>query len=434
MSNIYKVITLDKDSIKNIYIFKGYDYKGKEDIKNTEEEKKFIRENEKTQKVKIIDDVFIYDDDSIYEIKRKIVKYCFNNEKCMEELYLCCRTKNVVSSYDAYQKLTKNGQYKLTYDVLCDYFKNIVNDESGPLDIKTINIEEKETYSYIDIINLNFDWNKEYMFFKPLDIKYKTIDFLTNPFNVNKINKKINDNYRLLDINLDKNLIFENNIHNNTIYCFLAEDLINNYNDKSNNFKDYIVKLYYPKLNNIDNDLINTNEKLINFREIKIKEMSNIFDDNYINNIKNIDLFYKVYNNLYIKKFYKSRGIKKIELTIKYGYDFKVPLETLFKLINSTKIIPIIKYKSDGGKGTLYRFYSNKLTITGKKVPYLFEEKKPNPISNIMKINLSMMRDSSVSFYILCDDENVENMICEIARNGDIIIKISLNTPQQKNI
>ena len=85
MSNIYKVITLDKDIIKKIFIFKGYDYKGKEDIKNTKDEEKFIKDYIKTKKVKIIDDVFIYDDDSIYEIKRKIVEHCFDNKKCMEE-------------------------------------------------------------------------------------------------------------------------------------------------------------------------------------------------------------------------------------------------------------------------------------------------------------------------------------------------------------
>ena len=107
MSSIYKVITLDKDNIKNIFIFEGYNYEGKEKIKNTKAEQSFIDKNNGTPKVKVIKDISIYDDDSIYEIKRKIIENCFNSKICMEELYLCGRTKDVVTSYDAYQKLTK---------------------------------------------------------------------------------------------------------------------------------------------------------------------------------------------------------------------------------------------------------------------------------------------------------------------------------------
>ena len=432
MSNIYKVITLDKDNIKNIFIFNGYNYQSKERLKNTDSEQSFIDKNMENEKVKIIEDVFIYDDDTIYELKRKIIENCFENKKCMEELYLCGRTKNIVTSYDAYQTLTKNSQYKITQNVLYDYFKNIVNDEN--YDFETLEIEEKSNYSYIDLLNINFKWENEYMFFRPLDIIYKTIDFLTNPYSVTEINKKINDNYGLLDQNLDKNLIFENNIHNNTIYCFLAEDVLVHYSDKSESLKNHILKLYYPKLRDSENNIINTNENLIIFRKNKIDEMNEKFNKIYKDNIKNIDLFYKIYNNLYdnSKEYYIKKGIKNIELTIKYGYDFKIPLEILFKLINSNIIIPFIKYKSEGGKGIRYRFYSDKLTITGKKVPYLFKENRPNPISEIMKINRFMGKDSSVSFYILCKDDNVETMICEISRNGNININISLKSPEKK--
>ena len=81
MSNIYKVITLDKDNIKNIFIFNGYDYKSKEKINNTDSEQNFIDENlGQNAKVKLIKDVFIYDDDTIYELKRKIIENCFNSK------------------------------------------------------------------------------------------------------------------------------------------------------------------------------------------------------------------------------------------------------------------------------------------------------------------------------------------------------------------
>ena len=51
-----------------------------------------------------------------------------------------------------------------------------------------------------------------------------------------------------------------------------------------------------------------------------------------------------------------KKGIKMIDLTITYGYSFGFPLESLFKLINATKNLPIIKYNS--GKGNMYRFFS----------------------------------------------------------------------------
>ena len=197
MSNIYKVITLGNNGIKNVYIFNGYNYKTKKKINNTDSEDKFFRQNR--GKVNIIKDVFINDDDTIYELKRKIIHYCYDDKLSMEELYLCNRTKNIVTSYIAYQKLTKNGQYKITETVLKDYFKNIVKSEEDDYD--SLEIEDKNNYSYIDLLNINFNWNKEYTFFIPMDIKYKTIDFLTNPYYVSEINKKINDNYDLLDLN-----------------------------------------------------------------------------------------------------------------------------------------------------------------------------------------------------------------------------------------
>ena len=69
-------------------------------------------------------------------------------------------------------------------------------------------------------------------------------------------------------------------------------------------------------------------------------------NENFDDYNKRIDLLYNMYYKKTIDLPYENNtpGILKLEFTIHPTYSMKFPLEVLFKLINSDKTIPMIKY------------------------------------------------------------------------------------------
>jgi len=68
MSNIFKIVHIKNNEIQKVYVFNGKKGK-KEDIFNKEELKKYEK-----AKIEYIDDL-IFDDDSILQIKYKLINY-----------------------------------------------------------------------------------------------------------------------------------------------------------------------------------------------------------------------------------------------------------------------------------------------------------------------------------------------------------------------
>ena len=81
----------------------------------------------------------------------------------------------------------------------------------------------------------------------------------------------------------------------------------------------------------------------------------------------------------------------------------------IFKLIHSTKKIPLIKFNPGTRQENIYRFYTNKTAKDGKKIPYLSK-------GTIFKVAKSIALGSKlVSFYIQhFIDGKLVPVICEI--------------------
>ena len=152
-------------------------------------------------------EISINNDDNIKELKRIIVNDLFENKKATDELYLYVKKEKKIESYEIYQKLTLNERYKITKNVLEDFFDNIYS--------KKENIKyDKEIYSYIDLLNINFNWGEPNIISLPITNNFETTYFKTNPFNFITIDRKINDNFSLMNKSNNK-LIFEENIYSN---------------------------------------------------------------------------------------------------------------------------------------------------------------------------------------------------------------------------
>ena len=95
---------------------------------------------------------------------------------------------------------------------------------------------------------------------------------------------------------------------------------------------------------------------------------------NFKNSIKHFGIVIKIgnFNNLYNNKLeYIEQGIRVIELNIHPHNKFNFPLDIIFKLIHATKDIPFIKFNPGMRQENIYKLYSEKKSITGKKIPYL---------------------------------------------------------------
>jgi hypothetical protein len=101
-------------------------------------------------------------------------------------------------------------------------------------------------------------------------------------------------------------------------------------------------------------------------------------------------------------------------------------LFTIFKNIHASKDVPFIKYNPGLKRDTMYRFYSEKLSKNGDKMPYL-------PIPDIMKFVKELGKSDEIVMVIKHTfHSNPMNVILIIKKNGDI--NVLLNFSELKDI
>ena len=93
-----------------------------------------------------------------------------------------------------------------------------------------------------------------------------------------------------------------------------------------------------------------------------------------------------------------------------------LPIESIFKQINSDMNFPLIKFNPSIKKENIYRLYSNKLSTKGQKIPYLNK-------AMIFKLIKGIGRESSISFYTESELKNEKiPIILEIYKNAFISV------------
>ena len=189
---------------------------------------------------------------------------------------------------------------------------------------------------------------------------------------------------------------------NNTIYMCLAEDVLTNAINKELP-QELITKIYFPYLNE---KRINTIEKLKEKKIELLESNKQLLNKTFEKNDKNIDMFHKVYNTRKEELKYIEQGIQFIELNLSQEVEFSIPLDTIFKLIHTSKELPFIKYSASNRQENIYKLYCDKVAKNGKKIPYLSK-------SQIFKLIKETKGKKSVScymeYYVSENNENNEN-------------------------
>ena len=410
--NIYKVNIIKDGNITSIYVFNG---DKSPTNKETVIKQLFTdKENEQIEKKNI--DIFFSDqiirpDDTIGIIKLKILSEL--KDLSMEELYLYCKKRETFNNESLYKTLTINNKIQLTKIRLDQFISNIVSDDAGnPIKMP----EDKDVYDYDDIFNMNLE-NTTYVVNEMLGRSpFITNDeylFVHDPYDVTDYDKLIEKSERKSTKSVNSNLLFNSGtIIDNNIYLCTATDVLDNLVKKKVS-EETTIKIYFPVLYSKN---INGLKGLSENKDALIEQTQQKLNETIFTAFKTIDMFYDVYKLRTGELNYINKGIRYINIILKPVVEFKVPLEIIFKTINSTINKPLIKYNSSARQENVYRLFADKISTDGRKIPYL---KK----ATIFKLMKSIGRKKSVSIYIDTSIDNVSHtIVCEFDEDGFIEI------------
>ena len=396
----YKVNHLVDGKIKSIIVFHGNSEMNKNNYDVfTEKELTNIEENKITVQ---FSDQQIHLDDNIGVIKIKILNE-FKRIVSLEELYLFCEKKESINPVSLYQSLTQN-KIELTRIRLDQFLSNIVGE--------SINPPLKDIYNYDDILELKL--NKKYIMNKVVGQKNLIIEneypFVCNPFLVKQYDSLYEKNIRKSTSTMNNLLLNSGDIINNNIYVCFAKDVLTFLSKNEKISQEITIKLYFPflylsKIESLD-ELEESRTKLIDGNDRVITEK--VFD-----NFKTIDMFYDVYKLQTKPLNYVDKGIKFIKAILKPKYDFVIPLEVIFKILHANIQNPFIKYNPSTRQENIYRLYTDKTAIDGRKIPYL----KKGIIFKLMK---NIGKGKSVTVYV--ENATIDMLSCEFNENGFVTI------------
>ena len=402
---IYKVKQIKNDEIKRILVFS----------RNEKKHNVFTQYEQDIIKKRNIEVVFcdniIFQDDDVISVKIKILYEMRKLEIdiTFDELYLFCVGNDKLHIDDIYQSLTRQSNI-INPNILNYILCNI-------LDFNSIHYQYKEEYEMNDLQLLNLDNYTSY--FKPLGeksiLRNKDYPIISNPFKVVKFDSFVESISRAPIT--QTNLLMNSDIVNNTIYVSEASEVIEymteNFISTAN-----AMKTYYPNLFKKD---ILTLEDLKNpvKRELLMKTTNDLLQEKKIKYFENIDLFHKINSDNKTSLKYIENGLRYINFTLVPETKGKIPLENIFKILNSSPTIPFIKYNPSSKQEKTLRLYCESITKDGRKIPVL---KK----GTIFKLIKNIVNSKTVTAYIEYDNEK---MYCEFDENGNINVKCDFFRP-----
>jgi len=452
MSNIFKLYINDKNNLSNLYLFIKSKYlsgileESVETLQNKyNDSKEFIKsdvfntvfkDDFSELDIKYINDfninIYFVDENIYYDDTLEIIKFKFlkyhnqqtNPQKQIsyEELYMYGLINKKYYAAEIYNTLSDNNSNKITNENLKQYLLNV--NEQIEIFNKLLEVnddKEKDIYTFDDINSVQLE---EVNILTPIgqNINNKLPHlYTTNPFHLFKYSSYIRS---IVNTSLNTNnssLLFEYNLVNNTLFLCFFDDVLNYTKEQTTNLdEDITIKLYYPMI--ASNQL--TQEQFIkNKKTYLTKTTKHIASDLFTS--KNIftDTLYSVANNNqdYPDLNYNVNGVKGITLNIHTNINLSLSLESLFKLINSSIEIPLIKYNPGKKNENIYRLYTNKKTKTNVKIPYLSKDL-------IVRYSKLIGKNNTISLVILSNDtfisENVKLFLIELDIYGTLNIKL----------
>ncbi len=323
------ITSIDKN-IEDLYYYLDTNY---DELKGLITKNEFELNQQNKLNIYFVNDN-IYNDDSIYDIKQKIIINLKNNI-LLEELYLFGESNFYFDSNELFQDLSNNNNI-IDADIFDNYVVNF-----------KIKSNNEISYNYDSFMDIGFKKNVITQF-KSIGIKLEN-NIPVNPF----LKKKISVKRSVIE---NSKLLYEYNLNKKIINIVILRDI--------SDVNEDIIKNYYPMLTVYG---IENNEDLqMQFDSIK-KNNYNTIDENTINKFHNIKLFYDYSNVQNIQNI----RLQLINFFIRSKTNKRLPIEKIFKNFNSTEKIPLIKFNPGKKKEYIFRLFSNQKTKYNNKIPYV---------------------------------------------------------------
>ena len=348
----------------------------------------------------------IYKDDSIYTIKLKIINE-FKKKIAFEEIYIFGKSKVNVNLYKMFVDITNNDAGLLSPLQFAQLLANLEVDPNS--------VEASEKYSYEELYKTGIH-NTERELFISLGQRFSSkLDpiFSINPYTMlpspAPAYQSKSDNPIL---NLENQLLLKyGTLTMDMIYLVKAEHLFS-HAIRHNIPEDHAI-MYFPFL---------VKKNITTFSEFKKKKQEllrnndNLISKKTLKLFSTIDFFHDVYDQRKTDLEYAEKGIKSYMLALHPNVKYIMPLDSIFKNLHATKGIPFIKYNPGSRRESIYRFYSEKMTKTGNKIPFL----EKNVIMNWSK---QIGKPKQISLCVQYERDGIKyDIFIDILENGNINI------------
>ena len=138
-NEIYKICFLNESGIYKTLVFSG------NSISDSQNNKIFSEDN-----IPIHSEHQIHRDDSIYNIKKKIIHALGMNDICYEEIYMFINTLEKFNPMDIFQAITKGETISFTTEQLKQFLIN-VHFSIDEIDAAILQIKDTENVTYDDL-------------------------------------------------------------------------------------------------------------------------------------------------------------------------------------------------------------------------------------------------------------------------------------------
>ena len=337
-----------------------------------------------------VKDIDIYLDDTIEDLKKKIILY--DSSIIYEDIYLFFKKKVEFNIVDFYNELTQYEKLDITNHRLLQSLINYDN-----LDLS--NLEKKDVYEFEDLLNIEFDKDKvlkKHMLGQHIILNKLEYNYTVNPYECIIFDDLLVDN--TVETTNNHLLLDQEHIHNHTIYMVLGDKLL-----KNREQKEVLRDLYFPFYKKKQ---LLSEDQIVLYKQENKTEISELFQSN-IEKTKNIYKLGKVSN-------INKEGVKMINIKLIEKTNYLLPLEIIFKRFNSDKQIPFIKYVNDYKREDLFRLYSEQVSVNKEKIPLL--EK-----ALIFRLKKEFTKTNTIGLYLN------NNITCEIDNHANITIKVQFS-------
>ena len=282
--------------------------------------------------------------------------------------------------------LTKNNKQELNNNTLKLFISNINEDISYDKD-------NDHLVSYNDFQQLNLN-RKVHIDIAVGQSSLNAETYIINPYNIQHIEQS---NIQITTNN--SKLLLDYDIQNNIIYMVSAKNILGNNNISTSIYYPFLYKENIQTLTELNARVKSSSNKLLNKETILLtSDLWNLGKD---------------FNNTH------SKGIKNIFGIFYNKNKVSIPLEDIFKQINSTNQVPFIKLNLGNRQEKIIRLYTIGLNEFGKKIPSL-------PKSKIIQLNKEIATQKFIGFYLTQNNSLSEQVqiIIEMNQHGDFFIHL----------